>query len=178
MRWKADTKPPVRSSAGTITGVSRSTKSVLVRKPTKEPSRYSMPITESFSLNVNKRINTRVSDVAQTVGQTPQGWNSGIFNMIRNLSENVVVPIAGIILTVVVTLELIQLLTDRNNMHDFDTFIFFKWLIKTFCAVMIECKSLRSCQINKHTTQNAARARAAFGLLRIAVVKHGSPFLH
>ena len=96
-----------------------------------------MPITKSFSLNVNKRINTRVSDVAQTVGQTPQGWNSGIFNMIRNLSENVVVPIAGIILTVVVTLELIQLLIDRNNMHDFDTFIFFKWLIKTFCAVMI-----------------------------------------
>ena len=87
--------------------------------------------------NLFDSINTRVSDVAQTVGQTPQGWNGGIFNMIRNLSENVVVPIAGIILTIVVTLELIQLLIDRNNMHDFDTFIFFKWIFKTFCAVLI-----------------------------------------
>ena len=82
-------------------------------------------------------INTRVADFASTVGKTPQAWNGSIFNMIRNLSENVVVPIAGIILTFVVCLELIQLLIDRNNMHDFDTFIFFKWIIKTFAAVTI-----------------------------------------
>ena len=82
-------------------------------------------------------INTRVADVASTVGKTPQAWNGSIFNMIRNLSENVVVPIAGIILTFVVCLELIQLLIDRNNMHDFETFIFFKWIIKTFAAVTI-----------------------------------------
>ena len=82
-------------------------------------------------------INTRVADVASTVGKTPQAWNGSIFNMIRNLSENVVVPIAGIILTFVVCLELIQLLIERNNMHDFDTFIFFKWIIKTFAAVTI-----------------------------------------
>ena len=82
-------------------------------------------------------INTRVADVASTVGKTPQAWNGSIFNMIRNLSENVVVPIAGIILTFVMCLELIQLLIDRNNMHDFETFIFFKWIIKTFAAVTI-----------------------------------------
>ena len=82
-------------------------------------------------------INTRVADVASTVGQTPQGWNGSIFSMIQSLSENVVVPIAGIILTFVVTLELIQMLIDRNNMHDFDTFIFYKWIFKTFCAVTI-----------------------------------------
>ena len=82
-------------------------------------------------------INTRVADVASTVGKTPQAWNGSIFNMIRNLSENVVVPIAGIILTFVVCMELIQLLIERNNMHDFDTFIFFKWIIKTFAAVTI-----------------------------------------
>ena len=82
-------------------------------------------------------INTRVADIATTVGQTPQGWNGSVFNMIRNLSENVVVPIAGIIMTFVVTLELIQMLIDRNNMHDFDTFIFYKWIFKTFCAVTI-----------------------------------------
>lgn len=82
-------------------------------------------------------INTRVADVATTVGTTPQGWNGSIFSMIQNLSENVVVPIAGIILTIVMCLELIQMLIDRNNMHDFDTFVFFKWIFKTFAAVLI-----------------------------------------
>ncbi len=82
-------------------------------------------------------INTRVSDVAATVGATPQAWNGSIFNMIQRLSENVMVPIAGIILTFVMCLELIQLLIDRNNMHDFDTFIFYKWIFKTFAAVTI-----------------------------------------
>ena len=82
-------------------------------------------------------INTRVADVASTVGKTPQAWNGSIFSIIKSLSENVVVPIAGIILTFVMCLELIQLLIDRNNMHDFETFIFFKWVFKTFAAVLI-----------------------------------------
>ena len=82
-------------------------------------------------------INTRVADVASTVGKTPRAWNGSIFSMIKSLSENVVVPIAGIILTFVMCLELIQLLIDRNNMHDFETFIFFKWIFKTFAAVLI-----------------------------------------
>ena len=82
-------------------------------------------------------INTRVADVASTVGKTPQAWNGSIFSMIKSLSENVVVPLAGIILTFVMCLELIQLLIDRNNMHDFETFIFFKWIFKTFAAVLI-----------------------------------------
>ena len=82
-------------------------------------------------------INGQVTEIASNVGKTPQAWNGSIFNMIRSLSENVVVPIAGIILTFVMCLELIQLLIDRNNMHDFDTFIFFKWLFKTACAVLI-----------------------------------------
>lgn len=82
-------------------------------------------------------INTRVADVASTVGKTPQAWNGSIFSMIKSLSENVVVPIAGLILTFVMCLELIQLLIDLNNMHDFETFIFFKWVFKTFAAVLI-----------------------------------------
>ena len=71
------------------------------------------------------------------VGASPQAWNSSIFNMIRSLSENVMVPIAGIILTFVMCLDLIQMLIDRNNMHDVDTWMFFKWVFKTFCAVLI-----------------------------------------
>lgn len=82
-------------------------------------------------------INARVSEIAVNVGSTPQNWNSGVFSMVQNLSENVMVPIAGIILTFVMTYELIQMIMERNNMHDFETFMFFKWIFKTFIAVTI-----------------------------------------
>lgn len=82
-------------------------------------------------------INTKVGEIAADVGATPQGWNSGIFNMIRSLSESVVIPIAGAILAFVMTYELIQMVTEKNNMHDIDTFMFFKWVFKTFAAVLI-----------------------------------------
>ena len=82
-------------------------------------------------------VNQKVSEVANTVGATPQSWNSSVFNMVKNLSENVVVPIAGIILTFVMTYELIQMIIDKNSFHDFETFMFFKWVFKTFAAVLI-----------------------------------------
>ena len=82
-------------------------------------------------------VNGQVGDIAVQVGTTPQAWNSGIFNMVQNLSNTVVLPIAGIILTFVMTLELIQMVTDRNSMHDIDTWMFFKWIFKTACAVLI-----------------------------------------
>lgn len=82
-------------------------------------------------------LNTKVGEIAGEVGMTPAAWNSGIFNMIRSLSETVIVPIAGIILTFVMCYELIQLIVEKNNLHDFDTWIFFKWIFKTFVAVMI-----------------------------------------
>lgn len=82
-------------------------------------------------------VNEKVSEIAGNVGATPQGWNAGVYGMIQNLSENVVVPIAGIILAIVMTYELIQMIIDRNNLHDFETFIFFKWIFKTFAAVLI-----------------------------------------
>ena len=82
-------------------------------------------------------LNTKVGEIAGEVGMTPAAWNSSIFNMIRNLSETVIVPIAGIILTFVMCYELIQLIIEKNNLHDFDTWIFFKWIFKTFVAVLI-----------------------------------------
>lgn len=82
-------------------------------------------------------VNTKVGEIAGQVGATPQGWNSGIFNMIRSLSDNVILPIAGVILAFVMTIELIQLITDRNNLNDVDTWMFFKWIFKTACAVLI-----------------------------------------
>lgn len=82
-------------------------------------------------------VNTEVGEIAGQVGMTPQAWNSGVFSMIQNLSETVIVPIAGVILTFVICYELIQLVTERNNLHDIDTWMFFKWVFKTFCAVLI-----------------------------------------
>jgi hypothetical protein len=82
-------------------------------------------------------FNQKVGEVAGEVGATPQGWNAGIFNMIRSLSETVIIPIAGAILAFVMTYELIQMVTEKNNMHDIDTFMFFKWVFKTFAAVLI-----------------------------------------
>ena len=82
-------------------------------------------------------INGQVSEIAATVGATPQGWNGGVFSMVKSLSETVVVPIAGVILTFVMCVELIQMVVDRNSMHDFETFTLFKWAFKTFCSVLI-----------------------------------------
>lgn len=82
-------------------------------------------------------VNQQVADIATQVGQTPQGWNGGVFNMIRSLSDNVVVPIAGMILTFVLVYELIQMILEKNNMHDFDTFNIFKWIFKTFVATYL-----------------------------------------
>ena len=81
--------------------------------------------------------NEQVGNIVGQVGMTPQSWNSGIFSMIQNLSNTVILPIAGAILAIVMTLELIQLITDRNNLNDVDTWMFFKWVFKTFCAVLI-----------------------------------------
>ena len=82
-------------------------------------------------------VNSQIGDISVQVGQTPQGWNSGIFNMIKTLSENVMIPTAGVILAFVMTLELIQMIVDRNNMHDIDTFMFFKWSFKSAAATLI-----------------------------------------
>ena len=81
--------------------------------------------------------NHQVSQIVGDVGLTPQAWNSGIFNMIQNLSNSVILPIAGAILAFVMTLELIQLITDKNNLHDVDTWMFFKWVFKSAAAVLI-----------------------------------------
>ena len=82
-------------------------------------------------------VNARVGEIAVQVGTTPAAWNAGVFSLIRRLSETVILPIAGLILTFVATYELIQLLVERNNLHDLDYWIFFKWIFKTACAILI-----------------------------------------
>ncbi|MEF9879210.1 MAG: CD0415/CD1112 family protein, partial [Clostridia bacterium] len=82
-------------------------------------------------------VNTQVGGIAGQVGSTPQAWNSSVYGMIRSLSDNVILPIAGVILAIVMTMELLQLVLEKNNMQNFETWVFFKWMFKTFCAVMI-----------------------------------------
>ena len=82
-------------------------------------------------------VNQQVSGIAGQVGATPQAWNSSIYGMIRSLSDNIILPIAGVILAIVMTLELLQLVLEKNNMQNFETWVFFKWIFKTFCAVLI-----------------------------------------
>ena len=82
-------------------------------------------------------VNQQVSGIAGQVGATPQAWNSGVYSMIRSLSDNVILPIAGVILAIVMTMELLQLVLEKNNLQSFETWIFFKWIFKTFCAILI-----------------------------------------
>lgn len=83
------------------------------------------------------QVNQAVGDVATDVGKSPQEWNGGIFSMIQSLSDSVIVPIAGIIITFVLCYELISMITEKNNMHDFDTFNIFKWIFKVFVATYL-----------------------------------------
>ena len=82
-------------------------------------------------------VNTSVGDVAAQVGTTPAAWNAGVFSLIRQLSETVILPIAGMVLTFVATYELIQMLLEKNNMHEVDVANIYKWMFKTAIAILI-----------------------------------------
>ncbi len=82
-------------------------------------------------------MNGKVSEVATQVGTSPANFSPEIFSMIRNISETVIMPIAGLVLTFIACYELIQMVIDRNNLANFETWIFFKWVFKTFVAVML-----------------------------------------
>lgn len=80
--------------------------------------------------NLFDSVNEKTQEITTQVGQTPEGWNGSIFSMIRQLSDSVIIPIAGMIITFVLCYELISMITSSNNMHEIDTFMFFKYFIK------------------------------------------------
>ena len=82
-------------------------------------------------------MNEQVGEIAAQVGATPQAWNNSIFQMVHSLSETVILPVAGVILAFVMTLELVQLLLDKNNYHEIESAVIFKWIFKTACAILI-----------------------------------------
>ena len=82
-------------------------------------------------------VNTQVGEIATSVGMPPANFSPEVFAMVRNVSESVIIPIAGLILTFIACYELIQMIIDHNNLANFETWIFFKWVFKTFMAVML-----------------------------------------
>ena len=105
-------------------------------------------------------VNQSVGEIATQVGTTPADWNAGVFSMIRQISETAILPIAGVILTFVMTYELIQMLIERNNLHEIETWMFFKWVFKTFVAVMILTNTfnivLAVFDVSQHVIQQSA----------------------
>lgn len=93
-------------------------------------------ITGSLNTMFND-VNTKIGTIAADVGQTPQAWNGSVFSLLQNLSETVIVPIAGLIITFILCYELITMITEKNNLHDIDTFMFFKYIFKACVAVYI-----------------------------------------
>lgn len=82
-------------------------------------------------------VNDKVGTIASQVGQTPQGWNAGVFNLIQSLSQTVIVPIAGLIITFVLCYELITMVTQKNNFHEFETYNIFLWIFKAYVAIYL-----------------------------------------
>ena len=82
-------------------------------------------------------VNDKVGMIASLVGQTPQGWNAVVFNLIQNLSQTVIVPIAGLIITFVLCYELITMVTQKNNFHEFETYNIFLWIFKAYVAIYL-----------------------------------------
>lgn len=105
-------------------------------------------------------VNSKVGEIAGEVGKTPSAWNGGVFSMIQSLSDNVIIPIAGILLTFVMCYELIQMVIEKNNLHDIETFMFFKWIFKTFVAVLILTNTFNIItgifDMSQHVVSNAA----------------------
>lgn len=82
-------------------------------------------------------VNEKVGTIAGEAGQTPQAWNAGVFSLIQNLSQTVIVPIAGLIITFVLCYELITMVTQKNNFHEFETFNIFLWVFKAYIAIYL-----------------------------------------
>ena len=126
---------------------------------------FLMSIIESNLSTMFDDVNDKVGTIANEVGQTPQQWNSGVFSIIQNLSETVIVPIAGLIITFVLCYELISMIMEKNNMHDVDTFMFFKYFFKACVAIVIVTNTfdiiMAVFDVGQHIVQNSSSVIAS-----------------
>lgn len=105
-------------------------------------------------------VNQQVGEIAGQVGTTPADFSPGVFSLVRSISETVILPIAGMILTFIACYELIQMVMDHNNLSQFETFMFFKWVFKTFVAVMLITHTFDIVMAVFDVSQNVVRASA------------------
>lgn len=105
-------------------------------------------------------VNHQVGEIATSVGMTPAAFSPGVFAMVRNISESVIIPIAGLILTFIACYELIQMIIEHNNLANFETWIFFKWVFKTFLAVMLITNTFNITMAVFDVAQHVVRASA------------------
>lgn len=98
---------------------------------------FLMGLIESNLTNMFTDVNDKVGTIATEVGKTPSSWNGSIYTMVKGLSDNMIVPIAGIIITFVLCYELISMVTEKNNMQEMDTWMFFKWFFKAAVAIYL-----------------------------------------
>lgn len=105
-------------------------------------------------------VNDQVGEIAGNVGASPASFSPEVFSLIRNISESVIIPIAGLILTFIACYELIQLIIEHNNLANFETWIFFKWIFKTFVAVMLITNTFNITMavfdVSQHVVKSAA----------------------
>ena len=130
-------------------------------------------LTGMISSNLDRMftdVNQKTSEIAGQVGQTPQGWNGSIFSMIEGLSNSVIMPIAGIIITFVLCYELISMLTERNNMHDIDTWMFFKYFVKMWIAVYLVSNTFTITMAVFDVGQSVVNSAAAILILALGGV--------
>jgi len=114
-------------------------------------------------------VNDKVGEIAADVGTTPAGWNAGIFNMIRTLSHNVIIPIAGMVLAFVLCYELISMLTEKNNLHDFETYNLYKWAVKAVIAIYLVTHSFDITMAIFDVGQHVVRLSAGLTAGRVSV---------
>ena len=105
-------------------------------------------------------VNNQVGEIATSVGMTPAAFSPGVFAMVRNISESVIIPIAGLILTFIACYEIIQMIIDHNNLANFETWTFFKWVFKTFVAVMLITNTFNIIMAVFDVTQHVVNASA------------------
>ena len=109
---------------------------------------------------IKSSLDNMFTSVNEQVGQTPQGWNAGIFNLIQNISQTVIVPIAGLIITFVLCYELITMVTQKNNFHEFETYNIFLWIFKAYVAIYLVTNTFNITMavfdVGQHVVNNAA----------------------
>lgn len=122
---------------------------------------FLMGLIESNLTNMFTDVNDKVGTIATEVGKTPSSWNGSIYTMVKGLSDNVIVPIAGIIITFVLCYELISMVTEKNNMQEMDTWMFFKWFFKAAVAIYLLTNTFNIVMavfdIGQHVVGGAAR---------------------